>query len=221
MDGRWTVLTVCTAWYFDVYLCALCRKREQKCIIVNDVPLGASLGQWLLEGSIPRWLRALLWKSAQASCPLKPSALLSCSEKCCKGPPVWADCASLQGSQNPECCYRFNYRRMRRESWQGELPSWTPGGSLVETKKEVTCALRSCMESCWEKEMPMKMTAVWCDQHVGYLEERLVIGISLSLPYHSLTHVPLGVSPSATASHCKCHPCSDTHRSCCKDSLEV
>lgn len=40
----------------------------------------------------------------------------------------------------------------------------------------------------------MEMTAVWCDQHVGYLEERLVIGISL---YHSLTHVPLGVS--------KCH----------------
>ena len=30
------------AWHFDVYPCALCRKREQKCVTVRDAPPGVA-----------------------------------------------------------------------------------------------------------------------------------------------------------------------------------
>lgn len=54
------------------------------------------------------------------------------------GPPIRAYVfASLQGSQNPEGhVYRFKYKRMRRESWEGlgHLEG-VQLDSLVETRK--------------------------------------------------------------------------------------
>ena len=67
----------------------------------------------------------------------------------------------------------------------------------------------------------MKMTTVWQGQRAGDSQERLAVGVSLSPRHHSLAHVLLGTSLSAISSHCRGHSCWDTHRSCCKHSLEL
>ena len=133
-------------WYIS-----LCSLQEERVEMHNSqwcTPWDLS---WLMtsQGQHPNVAQGVTVKVSPGLLPIKTISLVQLFREMLQGAPSLGRLfASLQGSQNLECCAcRFNCRRTRRESWQGGLPSWTPGGSLVETKKEVTlCLEKLCGE---------------------------------------------------------------------------
>lgn len=134
-DGLSSRLT--PAWHFDVYPCALCRKRERKCVTVSDTPPGLLLTDDFSRAASPDG-SGHHWESQPGPPAHYPVSLVQLFREMLHGAPdLGLLFASLQGSQNPEGhVYRFKYKRMRRESWEGlgHLEG-VQLDSLVETRK--------------------------------------------------------------------------------------
>lgn len=146
-----------------MYLCAPCRKREQKQSVMR--PLG-----WLLADDFPREASQ---GSSGGPCESQPgppahhpiSPVLQFREML-KGAPIWVDCLPSQGSWNPEGHVHSKVQVQKNKGGLGRVREPRKSvqlGTLVETT-EATYVLRDWWRAGDRREYPMKMTAAWQGQ---------------------------------------------------------